>query len=225
MLALFSREHLVRTYGEPIAWLILAVDLFPLWAIFVLGWRAEPLVFLYWLENLIIGGVTLARMAIAGRHSGAGGVAVTSALSVFFLVHYGLFCYVHGVFLHVFTALGASGDPEFLGPIGLIGRAMNSGAYMPIFIFAIIALQGILLFRDYILTGAYRTADIKQEMSAPYGRIIVLHLAIFAGMAALIAWGEPLAGILGLLLVRIVWGVYLTTKRRLALDSAPHIKS
>ena len=225
MLALFSRDHLARTYGEPVAWLILAVDLFPIWAIFMLGWGAEPLVFLYWLENLIIGGVTLSRMFLAGRHSGPGGVAAVSALSLFFLVHYGLFCYVHGVFLHIFTAIGTAADPEFLGPFSLVDRALDSGTYMPIFIFAIIALQGLLFYRDYVLSGAYKSADLKQEMSAPYGRIIVLHVAIFAGVAAMIAWGEPLIGILGLLSLRIIWGVYLTVKRRLTLDSAAHKKS
>ena len=66
---------------------------------------------------------------------------------------------------------------------------------------------------------------MSPQMSAPYGRIIVLHVAIFAGVAAMIAWGEPLIGILGLLSLRIIWGVYLTVKRRLTLDSAAHKKS
>ncbi|MCF6328903.1 MAG: DUF6498-containing protein, partial [Henriciella sp.] len=59
---------------------------------------------------------------------------------------------------------------------------------------------------------------IQQEMMAPYSRIIVRHIGLFVGMAALIAFGEPMLGILALILLRAIWGVFLTTRRRLRLD-------
>ena len=62
MLNFLDPNTLARTYRDPVAWAILAVDLFPIWAVLTLGWGAIPLVFLYWLENLIIGAVALAKM-------------------------------------------------------------------------------------------------------------------------------------------------------------------
>ena len=51
MLNFLDPNTLARTYRDPVAIVILAVDLFPIWAVLTLGWGAAPLVFLYWLEN------------------------------------------------------------------------------------------------------------------------------------------------------------------------------
>ena len=51
----FDPSELVRAYRDPLSWVSLAVDLAPVWAVFVFGWTATPLVALYWLENIVIG--------------------------------------------------------------------------------------------------------------------------------------------------------------------------
>ena len=42
------------------------------------------------------------------------------------------------------------------------------------------------------------------EMFAPYGRIVVLHFGIFAGAGALFLLGQPMVGVLALILFRAV---------------------
>ena len=224
MRALFSYDALSRTYRDPIACLILVVDVFPILAILWLRWRAEALVFLYWLENLVIGGIALAQLILVSRAAGPQGLKLAAILGPFFIFHFGLFCYVHGIFLHTFVALSSGTDPGFLGPLGLVARALSSGAYLPAFLCLIIALQIVLLFRDFLQAEAHTKRDIRAEMSAPYQRIVILHLALFAGAASLIVLGDPLLGVLALLGLRILWGVYQTSKRRLWLDSQ-HLKS
>lgn len=214
-----------RTYRDPVACLILAVDLFPIWAVLTLGWGAAPLVFLYWLENLIIGVVALARMIAASLRDGPGGLIAMAFLGPFFIVHYGMFCFVHGVFVSTFAAISTDGGTGFPSPLGLIEQALGSGANMPTFIVSIIFLQGVLFIQDFILRGEYRKTSIDREMMAPYGRIVVLHIGIFAGAFAMIAIGEPLWGILALILLRAAWGVFLTLRRRLRLDGAAQLKS
>lgn len=228
MLSFLNPDTLARTYRDPIAWVILAVDLFPILAVLTMGWGATPLVFLYWLENLIIGAVTLARMTATSAKDGPAGLVIMAFLGPFFVVHYGMFCFVHGVFVSVFANLSADtamGDPGFPSPFSLIDQALSSGANMSLFVTAIIALQAFLFVQDFLARGEYKTAEVQTEMMAPYGRIIVLHIGIFAGAFAMAALGEPMLGILVLILLRALWGVALSVHRRGRLDAALQSKS
>lgn len=229
MLNFLDPHTLARTYRDPVAWAILAVDLFPIWAVLTLGWGAAPLVFLYWLENLIIGAVTLAKMIATSVKEHLIGLVGVLFVGPFFVVHYGMFCFVHGVFVAMFAHMSAGGkgvgEPAFPTPVGLIEQALLSGTNMPTFVLAIIALQVFLFFQDFILRGEYRETTVDKEMMAPYGRIIVLHIGIFAGAFAMAAVGEPMWGILGLIGLRALWGVFLTVRRRYRLDAEAHVKS
>ncbi|NQY40186.1 MAG: hypothetical protein HRT80_08830 [Henriciella sp.] len=216
---------LARTYRDPIAWLILAVDLFPIIAVLTMGWGAAALVFLYWLENLIIGAATLAKMTATSLKNGPSGLPAMAFLGPFFFIHYGMFCFVHGVFVSLFANLSSGGEPGFPTPFGLIDQALTSGPNMQTFILAIIGVQIILFVQDYISRGEYRESSIDKEMMAPYGRIIVLHFGIFAGAFAMAVLGEPMLGILALILLRALWGVFLTVRRRMRLDDALQTKS
>ncbi|MEL7031725.1 MAG: DUF6498-containing protein [Pseudomonadota bacterium] len=227
MLDFLDPNALARTYRDPISWIILAVDLFPIIAVLTLGWGATPLVLLYWLENLIIGAVALARMIATSVKEHPIGLIGMVFLGPFFTVHYGMFCFVHGIFVNAF-AFGHTpegGGAGFPSPVGLIGNALSSGANMTTFVLVIIALQVFLFVQDFILRGEYRRTTVDKEMMAPYGRIIVLHIGIFAGAFALAAIGEPLWGILGLIVLRALWGVFLSVRRRLRLDDALQLKS
>jgi len=191
MLNWLNPDELLRTYRDPIAIAILLVDLFPVFAVLALGWGAAALVFLYWLENLVIGAVTLARMTAASAAEHPIGLVGMLFIGPFFIVHYGMFCFVHGIFVHVF-AQGMDTNPGFPDPISLISYALNSGAMMELFLGAIMVLQAVIFVTDYLMSGAYKSAEPQKEMMAPYGRILVLHFGLFAGMAALMAFGEPL---------------------------------
>mgnify|MGYP001801487162 CR=1 FL=1 len=225
MLNFLNPNTLARVYRDPMAWVILAVDLFPIIAVLTMGWGAAALVFLYWLENLIIGLVALARMIAASVSESLAGLIAMAFIGPFFIVHYGMFCFVHGVFVSVFANISDGGTPGFPTPLSLIQEALASGANMPTFVFAIIAVQVVLFVQDYILRGEYLTASVDKEMMAPYGRIVVLHIGLFAGAFALVALNEPMIGILALIFLRALWGVFLTVHRRLRLDSALQTKS
>ncbi|MEM7329915.1 MAG: DUF6498-containing protein [Pseudomonadota bacterium] len=225
MLNFLDPSTLARTYRDPVSWIILAVDLFPIWAVLTMGWGAAPLVFLYWLENLIIGAVALARMMATSAKESPIGMVGMAFIGPFFIVHYGMFCFVHGVFVNTFVNLNSGNAPGFPSPIGLIDAALQSGNNMTTFVLVIIALQILLFVTDFIRGGEYRRSTVDQEMKAPYARIIVLHIGIFAGAGAMAAFGEPLWGILGLIGLRAVWGVFLSVRRRLRLDDAMQLKS
>jgi len=226
LLSFLDPNTLARTYRDPVAWIILIVDLFPIWAVLTLGWGAAPLVFLYWLENVIIGAVTLAKMIATSVKEHMLGLIGVLFVGPFFVFHYGMFCFVHGVFVSVFANMSAGANgPDFPTPWGLIEEALRSGASMPTFVLAIIAVQIFLFVQDFILRGEFRETSVEKEMVKPYARVVVLHIAIFAGAFAMVALGQPMWGMLGLILLRAAWGVFLTVRRRLRIDGALQLKS
>ena len=75
---------LAQAYRDPVSWIVLAVDLFPIVAIFQFGWGAAALVMLYWLENLVIGLVTLLRIFAAAAGNGASAIVGAIVFGGFF---------------------------------------------------------------------------------------------------------------------------------------------
>ncbi|MEM6627931.1 MAG: DUF6498-containing protein [Pseudomonadota bacterium] len=214
-----SGEYWSRALSNPWVAAGLAVDLAPVFAVVVLGWRAAPLVLLYWLENLIIGVATLARIISAGFAKGVAGGVASLFMGAFFTVHYGLFCFVHGVFLFVLASEFGGGDiaslnpDDPMNPAGLVGGALIAAPGMSVFVLLLIIWQAAMFVDDFVLKNGALNADPAKEMFAPYGRIVVLHIGIFAGFAALAAIGEPMIGVLGLILLRAVWGLFMSSRR------------
>ena len=218
----FDPALLVRTYRDPIAAIGLIVDLIPIYAVLVLGWGAVPLVLLYWLENVVIGAATIARMLLAGVLGGVVALLGAIFLSVFFAFHYGMFCFVHGTFLMSFAEMGVGSSPDFQGPFGLVGYALQAGPGMLGFVALIAVFNLVVILNDDLFNGQAGTGSINEIMMAPYGRVIVLHVGIFAGAGALIALGQPMIGVLALILLRVAWGVFMSVRRRQRLDLGPN---
>lgn len=114
----------------------------------------------------------------------------------FFSFHYGLFCLVHGVF--VFALLGkdglASGVMTSGGSLmeelsGLIHGALDAGGVWAAA--GLLASHLFSFFTNYLGKGEYRRTAVPVLMMAPYGRIVVLHVAILFGAFATMALGSP----------------------------------
>lgn len=134
----------------------------------------------------------------------------------FFTFHYGMFCLVHGVF--VFALLGGEGRGGFMSHGSglsempeLVREAVAQGG-----IWAALALAVSHLFSfaaNFIGKGEYRRTAVPMLMMAPYGRIVVLHVAILFGAFAIMALGSPV-----FLLVLLIVG-------KIALDLKLHFRS
>jgi len=185
-----AAAHAEPESAMPIAALI-AANMVPLAGVLFLGWKVGDVVLLYWLENLIIGLMNLARIASAQpdavlRNANPGKRVKPHELLIgkivmggFFLVHYGAFCAGHATFL------------SFMFPVkGPDGRELEIGGLMlhlladPGIILAVLALLAshlVSFFRNYLGRGEYRRADMARLMMRPYGRIVVVHLFILGG--------------------------------------------
>jgi hypothetical protein len=184
--------------------------------VFAFGWGATPLVALYWLENLVIGAFTLLRMIGTVFASGVN-VAMAIFTVPFFFFHYGMFCFVHGTFLNAF----ASGEPDGFAPdpVSLVTWATGTAPQMIWFVAAIAGVSALYYVTDFIGRGEFRTSNPSTEMFSPYGRIVTLHIAIILGALLAFSLNEPLAGVLLLIFIRVVFGIVLTILRRRKRDA------
>lgn len=209
----FDPGLMARTYRNPVALAGLILDLAPIYAVLFLGWTAVPLVMLYWLENVIIGVVTLFRLLLVGARRGLGALAGAVFMIAFSTVYYGVLCFVHGVFLVVLAEMASDGSPEFSSPDFLIRYAIMAGPGLGLIAAGLLVWHFAMMLEDTLSGPMPSQTALSDAFSAPYGRIIVLHIGIFAGFGALVALGQPMTGVLALILLDVAWGMYQAQKR------------
>ena len=185
--------------------LLILLNAIPVYGVLKWGWKSFDLIFLYWLENLIIGAVMILRMVIR-PYSHAVELAIPVFLVPFFTFHYGMFCYAHGTF--VVSLFGKGLQPELAGLnvqeiiLPLIESRQLFWPFM-----GLLAYQLLDWVRDISERGL-GSDGIKQLTVAPYRRIVVLHITIIASGFALGTLHEPLVGLLLLIAFKTSMDIY-----------------
>ncbi len=97
----------------------------------------------------------------------------------FFIVHYGMFCFVHGVFIFAIFGHESGG----FGPFGGIDNFSQvlTEQHLWLCVAALAASHIWSFFVNYIGRGEYRRTAVPIQMFQPYGRIVILHIAILIG--------------------------------------------
>jgi len=166
---------------------LIASNLVPLAGVLFFGWKVSIIMILFWFENVIIGVFNVLKMLLAepGEPQGTMKVMPTRVETValklflvpFFIVHYGLFTAVHGVF--VFAFFGPGRVLERKVDVSLIQSFDYSSLVFPAL--ALVVSHGVSFFSNYIFGGERERVGIKDLMAQPYKRIVVLHLTILIG--------------------------------------------
>jgi len=189
---------------------LLVANLVPLYGVLVLGWEVFPLVLLFWMENVVIGVLNVARMLCVDPRDPASWAAKLFIVP-FFCFHYGMFTTVHGVF--VFSLFGGQGFSRVRG-LNVLGPAMDAVREYGLQL-AVLALAASHLFSflwNYLGRGEFRRVSLRTLMARPYGRVVVLHLAILGGGFAAAALGSP------------VWALVLLIALKVGFDLHAHLK-
>jgi hypothetical protein len=201
--------------------LLVAFNLVPLLGVLFWGWNVATLLVLYWAENGIIGLLNVPKMLLArGPDAPGEGFANTSgrprvasiAQVPFFLIHYGLFWVVHGIFvftLPLFVGMRATIDraidaiptaPELLGE-----RVAGSGPDLAAVTIGVVGLaisHGVSFVINYLGRREYLRISPSAQMFAPYGRLMILHLTIIFGAVVSLSLGSPVGAIVVLVLLK-----------------------
>ena len=180
-----------------------------------LHWDVGAIVVLYWTENLVVGLYTLLKMWVTGGTSAIG-------IMLFFCVHYGGFCAIHGVFVLELTQFAGEISSElpvasWPGPLVLIQKVIYFGqqildAAPPEFSWAILALllsHGASFMLLFVGQHEYRHTTVDTLMKAPYKRIAVLHIAVIIGGFLVVKLGQPLGLLLALVALKIGMDIML----------------
>jgi hypothetical protein len=201
----FSLPDPQRVLRDPAALATLAVNLLPLFGVIAWGWNLSVLVVLYWIENVILGVAALGKIIASGfAINPIVGIGTAGFMGPFFVVHYGMFCAVHGIF--VLALFGNTFPDQGFTPDQLPQMVLQSANMAPNMIYVVGAFAalkaGLLLW--WLIRGDAARSSPSAEMGAPYGRIIFMHFAIFAGAFAMMGLGQPLLGVAALVVLKTV---------------------
>ncbi len=207
----------------PLLALVLA-NLVPVFGVLWLHWDVGAIVVLYWTENLVVGFYNLLKMLLTGGKSALGTM-------LFFCLHYGGFCAIHGMIVLELTQFAGEISTQlpgasWPGPLVVIQKILYFGqqildAAPPEFGWACIALllsHGASFLLLFVGQQEYRHTSVDALMAAPYKRIMVLHVAVIIGGFMVIELGQPLGLLLALVALKIVMDIMLHKRAHRALS-------
>jgi len=204
----------------PSAFVLLLANTVPLFGVLLHQWTVFAVMLLYWSENVVVGGFNILRMLFA-RPSDAVAQATKVFLIPFFCVHYGMFTFVHGVF--VFGLFGKEYAPRGFGlSLPVVMNAIHREG-LGWAIVALCASHAFSFFHNYLAGGEYRNVALQQLMMRPYGRIVLLHLTIIFGGMLVMALGSPVAALVLLVTLKtaIDLGAHMVERKKLGAPAFP----
>jgi|TARA_B100001971_G_C18190190_1_gene538122 hypothetical protein len=189
----------IKTTGKlfPIISLLITNSL-AIFGILFLNWSGSLILFSYWMENIIVGYFTVLKMRKAEKlhddkpiHIKLNGLNVKNissrtTLISFFCFHYGLFAFVHGIFILSFLSIGLF-NLDF-------GSNTNFLINTLIFTTFLFISHQISYKKNFIGGKEYKNLAVSRALITPYRRVIPVHIAIMFG---------AISGIPGIILVSL----------------------
>ena len=175
----------------------------PIVGVLFLGWAVFPLVLLYWLENVVVGGFNVAKLLLAQPRQPAYWLGKVF-LVPFFLVHFGGFTYVHGVL--VVALLGPKGTQPF-DLLGTVPPAIHAN-HLGWAVLTLLMSHGLSFYWNYLKNGEFQRASLNALMMQPYGRVFVLHFTVLFGGWIVMALGSPVLALALLVVLKTAADVH-----------------
>jgi hypothetical protein len=184
--------------------MVLLVNAVPVVGVLYHGWSVASVLVLYWFENLLVAVCTCIRIAVHRgltrkrghwRHGQLGissnGKPVRGGLLTEYATGAFVFTFAHGVFVAVIVF--ALGHEQADGPMWRFSwQQVGYGAL----VVAAMLVFDLVFDLATIRTRSY--AWMQEQARRRMGRVVILHLVIIFGMAAVVLTGSPL-GIIFLL--------------------------
>ncbi|PYM15116.1 MAG: hypothetical protein DME18_05070 [Verrucomicrobia bacterium] len=187
---------------DPSVIALVAANLVPLVGVFVFRWEVFPLLFLFWLENIVVGVSNVLKMLFAAPRDPARWAAKLFFIP-FFCVHYGGFTAVHGALVIAFFGGGLKDQRGLVPSVDALYKLVTQN-HLGWALLGLAVSHGISFGHNYLWRGEYREAKLQSLMNQPYGRVMVLHLTILGGGFLMLALHSPLAGLALLVLLKLV---------------------
>ena len=140
----------------------------------VFKWQARDVIWGLWISSLTVGYATIVSNVVRGVRTVLEDYRVLAVVGgvgtlVFFTFHFGMFHFVHAVFLSGFFPLEGAGD----GPFNFLGTiARSTASFWPLIV------ASFLSRLSDIFPGSPAPSG-KDSFAAPYTNVIRMHLLIF----------------------------------------------
>ena len=199
-------------WRRPSVIVLVLANLVPIAGVLYADWKILPLMLLFWLENLVIGLFTIAKMLLARGHEGPPGkdpavIALGNlVLIAFFVFHYGFFAVGHGMFLvslfgSANTGLAPAFDPASWATI-VKGIVLQHG--LALALLALVVSHGVSFYTNYVRQREFEDTVAINLMWAPYKRVVILHVVILVGGLAASAAHATVLPLLLLIALKII---------------------
>ncbi|MEM8874525.1 MAG: DUF6498-containing protein [Planctomycetota bacterium] len=186
--------------------LVVFANVFVLVGVLALGWSLRDVLLVYWAETVVIGVLCMAQWLLLH------GIKALPIVA-FFTVHFGIFSFVHLMFLIVLTSgvFTGGGDPfddiPTVSPWWAGGLALLA---VPHVFAAVRRVRANWNDPPPLMAGKNKMSDTADGM--PYGRVVVMHITIIGGAFIALLLESPI-GLLVLLVV-LKTGFDLIVERR-----------
>ena len=177
---------------------LIAANLIPLVGVLLWDWDVFLLLLLFWCENVVIGIFGIARMIVAGKTDSA---AENLFLPLFFLVHYGGFMFGHFMVLFGMYSSTVEEGGKLVAPADYYLVMTESLHWVAIL--ALFVSHGWSFVENYMGKREHERLTPGQAMALPYRRMFITHIALLVGGFFLVEKGEPLAGLILLVVLKI----------------------
>jgi hypothetical protein len=182
--------------------LLIVANLLPLAGVFLWDWDVFFLLLIFWCENVIIGLFGIARLIVAANNDT---LREGLFLPLFFLVHYGGFMFGHfmvlfGMYSSQIDELGTRAQPADY--YRLVLEHLNWVAVVALFI-----SHGWSFVENFMGRSEHERLSPMKAMALPYKRMVITHVALILGGFFLIRSGQPLGGLVVLVLLKIALDV------------------
>ena len=181
---------------------LIVANLIPLVGVLFFGWNVWMILIVYWLENGVVGVFNVLKMSKAQGAPGASAASwrvngrpaadmSKAGLIPFFIVHYGIFWLVHGVFVWTLPLFGSMESETATVDMTTGFQPLT----IPLAVLALTISHGVSYWFNFIKGGEYLRTSAAAQMFAPYGRLVILHVTIIIGGMAIAFTGAPVAAV------------------------------
>ena len=176
---------------SPSAMALIAANLVPLLGVLVLDWDLFTIMFLFWLENAVVGLYNALKLLCFFTSE-------SFSLMLFFVVHYGLFMAMHLQFILVLFS--AEEWESFLPWALMTSHIMIVWPALLSFCLS----HGVSFFYNFLGKEEFLRTEPEGQMMAPYKRVAMLHFTILFGGFLVVLLGNPVVALVLLVVLKII---------------------
>jgi len=221
----------VRNLPKTSAVALVTANLLPLFGVLILGWSAGIILFLYWLETVVVGFYNIPRILMASKGGWRNFMSKFVAIPLFCL-QFGMMVFVQGLIIAVLFNPGAEGvaalaaaaesqetptpqeewaayfglvDGEELEveqlPLVLLYTLIISGAYWALL--ALFISHGVSFAVNFVGKGEYLRVSTDDLAHEPFKRVALLQIAVMTGALFWMLLGRSIFVLVALIVMKI----------------------